>query len=375
MLTFGAYRKLVCASTLLTVLGYILQFVGLRAVEWPILVSHLCLALVQVVLRAVARRGLALDPPAVELQDTQELASFCLAVAKPTAGADGRSASFVSYIGKLRTWSPKVDSRWELATGELSGLECTPPSHQGRSVITSFPTIEMLAPKSRTRSLIKRRPGGAQHGQEPRLARELTEVKLFMQIAHQHPHLVPPEVTVLGERLENAVKGVIDWLRSPGSDGMGWKDGAIFDLLDPSAAANVPVTWEVSFMRRYGRSSSFCAPQELSLVGFPVGSVDFSSLNATLCFWLHTLAARYGSIGGRFNQEGFYGEQKFCRVMGMKRSHNRCGQMLQDWTGRRMYVKEVKPAQNKLETGAVRRRDLPLSRSISFGMHLAHSIR
>ena len=38
-------------------------------------------------------------------------------------------------------------------------------------------------------------------------------------------------------------------------------------------------------------------------------------------------------------------------------------------------MKEVKPAQNKLETGAVRRRDLPLSRSISFGMHLAHSIR
>ena len=103
MLTLCGYRNLVCASTLLTVIGYILQFVGLRALEWPVVVSHAGAALVQVVLRAAARRGLALDTPAVGLQDTQELASFCLAIAQTAAYVGNRPASFVSYIGKLRT--------------------------------------------------------------------------------------------------------------------------------------------------------------------------------------------------------------------------------------------------------------------------------
>ena len=356
-----------CASTLLTVIEYILQFVGLRALEWPVVVSHLGAALLQVVLRAVARRGLALDPPAVGLQDTQELASFCLAIAQTTAGFGNRPASFVSYIGKLRTWSPKVDSRWEFVTGELLGLEHTP--HRGCRVIDSFPCIRPLLRKSPVRSSIKRRPGGAHPEQETRLARDLPEVNLFLQVASQHPGLIPPEMTAMGHRLANAVMGVIDWLGSRERDDIGWKDGPIFDLLDTSETASV--TWEVTLIRRCGRSGNFADMEALYPVEFPLRCVDSSSLNATLCFWLHTLAARHSSMGTRFNQEDFYKEQEFCRVMALKRPYDQCGRrMLQGWTGRRMYEKNLeRHPEPKLEMSPVQLRDTPLG-SISFGMHL-----
>ena len=351
MLTLCGYRNLVCASTLLTVIGYILQFVGLRALEWPVVVSHAGAALVQVVLRAAARRGLALDTPAVGLQDTQELASFCLAIAQTAAYVGNRPASFVSYIGKLRTWSPKVDSRWEFVTSELRGLEHTP--HRGCRVIDSFPCVKSLTLKSPVQSSIKRRPGGAHPEQETRLARDLPEVELFMQVASQHPGLIPPEVTAMGHRLANAVMGVIDWLGSPERDDIGWKDGPIFDLLDTSETASV--TWEVTLIRPRGRSGNFADGEALSPIEFAVRCVDSSSLSATLCFWLHTLAARHGSTGTRFNQEDFYKEQEFCRVMAMKRPYDQCGRrILQGWTGRRMYEKNLETARTaKLEMGPV----------------------
>ena len=274
-----------CAFTLLAVIGYILRFVGIRALAWPAVVSHLGLVLFQVVLRAIARRGLAPDPPTVRLQDTQELASFCLAITQTASDVGSRIVPFAQRIGFLRTWSPKLDSQWELVTGELPAEEPTP--HWERRVIESIPSTGVLPLKSkRTQSSIKRRLGDAQPGQETRnLVCDLPEVKLLIQVARRHPNLIPPEVTAMGCRLANAVKGVIDVLRSPTGDDIGWKDRPIFDPLDPPEAARV--TWEVTLIRCGGRSGNISDSQEPPLVEFPLRSVDSSSLNATLCFWLH----------------------------------------------------------------------------------------
>ncbi|KAI8649387.1 hypothetical protein NCS56_01486800 [Fusarium sp. Ph1] len=74
------YRLLVTISTSLAIVGYIVQFVGLRALHWSATIAQLGITLIMTAIRAWTRRGLASDPDWYPLIKDCELASLALII-------------------------------------------------------------------------------------------------------------------------------------------------------------------------------------------------------------------------------------------------------------------------------------------------------
>ncbi|UPK99936.1 hypothetical protein LCI18_010871 [Fusarium solani-melongenae] len=72
------YRSLVTISTSLAIVGYIIQFVGLRALHWSATIAQLGITLIMTAIRAWVRRGLASDPTNGGPRASQSRASHAL---------------------------------------------------------------------------------------------------------------------------------------------------------------------------------------------------------------------------------------------------------------------------------------------------------
>ncbi|KAI8712066.1 hypothetical protein NCS52_01471900 [Fusarium sp. LHS14.1] len=81
------YRLLVTFSTFLAIVGYIIQFVGLRALHWSATIAQLGITLVMTAIRAWVRRGLASDPDWYPLMEGHELANLALVMHSDIANA------------------------------------------------------------------------------------------------------------------------------------------------------------------------------------------------------------------------------------------------------------------------------------------------
>jgi cadmium resistance protein CadD (predicted permease) len=62
----------------MAVLGFIVQFVGLRALHWSATIIQLGVTLLMTAVRAWVRRGLASDPSVIQILDGHEKAWFAL---------------------------------------------------------------------------------------------------------------------------------------------------------------------------------------------------------------------------------------------------------------------------------------------------------
>ncbi|KAJ3459808.1 hypothetical protein MRS44_015881 [Fusarium solani] len=74
------YRLFVTISTSLAILGYIVQFIGLRALHWSVTIAQLGITLLMTAVRSWARRGLASNPDWYPLIKDFELASLSLVI-------------------------------------------------------------------------------------------------------------------------------------------------------------------------------------------------------------------------------------------------------------------------------------------------------
>jgi hypothetical protein len=70
--------RMAAAATLAAVLGFVIQFVGLRALHWSATIYQLGVMLIMTVVRSLVRRGLAADPIFYPLIDGHELAWLTL---------------------------------------------------------------------------------------------------------------------------------------------------------------------------------------------------------------------------------------------------------------------------------------------------------
>ncbi|KAK4196235.1 hypothetical protein QBC40DRAFT_314022 [Triangularia verruculosa] len=72
------FSVLAAASTITALVGFVIQFVGLRALHWSATILQLGITLVMTGVRAWARRGLAFDPVTVRILDGHERAWLAL---------------------------------------------------------------------------------------------------------------------------------------------------------------------------------------------------------------------------------------------------------------------------------------------------------
>ncbi|KAL6415877.1 hypothetical protein AUP68_00083 [Ilyonectria robusta] len=75
------YSSLAAISTSVAVVGFVVQFVGLRALHWSATILQLGVTLIMTGVRAWARRGLASDPETMPVMEKHELAWLTLHIA------------------------------------------------------------------------------------------------------------------------------------------------------------------------------------------------------------------------------------------------------------------------------------------------------
>jgi hypothetical protein len=74
--------RVAAAATLISVMGFVVQFVGLRALHWSATVYQLGVMVIMTAIRSLVRRGLAVDPIFYPVLDGHEIAWLTLYVIK-----------------------------------------------------------------------------------------------------------------------------------------------------------------------------------------------------------------------------------------------------------------------------------------------------
>jgi hypothetical protein len=92
-------------ATLATVVGFVAQFVGLRALHWSATIYQLGVMLIMTIARSVVRRGLAEDPVVYSLLDGHELAWLTLYVLR----TDERGWKNVKTLNTTRPLETTID--------------------------------------------------------------------------------------------------------------------------------------------------------------------------------------------------------------------------------------------------------------------------
>ncbi|KAH7084761.1 hypothetical protein BKA63DRAFT_2219 [Paraphoma chrysanthemicola] len=80
-----SYSRMAATATLTAVVGFVIQFVGLRALHWSATVYQLGIMLMLTIVRSLVRRGLAVDPFFYPLLDGFELAWLSLYILRRDA--------------------------------------------------------------------------------------------------------------------------------------------------------------------------------------------------------------------------------------------------------------------------------------------------
>jgi hypothetical protein len=112
-------RKYVIASVLAALIGFGVQFVGIRALHFSVSLIQFGLTVFMTILRLVARRGLSLRTRTLGVVDSLELASLCLALQHGKQHLPRESGRLAQRIEAWKTWSPDTHCGWELATGRV----------------------------------------------------------------------------------------------------------------------------------------------------------------------------------------------------------------------------------------------------------------
>jgi hypothetical protein len=103
MLTYRTNSIMTAMATSTAVVGFVLQFVGLRALHWSATICQLGIMLLLTIIRSFVRRGLAENPDFYPLLDGHELAWLTLyIVGEDKAGAPKRGRSMNSILRKIR---------------------------------------------------------------------------------------------------------------------------------------------------------------------------------------------------------------------------------------------------------------------------------
>nr|XP_036582241.1 ankyrin repeat protein [Colletotrichum truncatum]KAF6790901.1 ankyrin repeat protein [Colletotrichum truncatum] len=90
-----SYRNLVTVSTIITLAGYVVQFVGLRALHWSATIIQLSITVILAAIRAWVRRSLASDPMNSSAVPGYELAWLTLYVVSDRRKTTGTSKSAI----------------------------------------------------------------------------------------------------------------------------------------------------------------------------------------------------------------------------------------------------------------------------------------
>lgn len=103
-------RLIATLSTSLAITGYIIQFIGLRALHWSATIVQLGITLITTAIRAWVRRGLASDPHWYPLLEGHEVASLALLI-HSHSGESSKGPRSPNWIKRLLTDTRNVPPR------------------------------------------------------------------------------------------------------------------------------------------------------------------------------------------------------------------------------------------------------------------------
>lgn len=112
----GYLSFLAAASTFITIIGYIIQFVGLRALHWSATIIQLGVTLAMTCCRAWVRRGLASQPTCVPLEDTHEAECLTLLLVGDEYSDQTKEWNSEPNTPQIRSWElQNLDSsfKWQ----------------------------------------------------------------------------------------------------------------------------------------------------------------------------------------------------------------------------------------------------------------------
>lgn len=260
------YTLVTLCSTIIALIGYICQFVGLRAMHWSVALIQLAATLTMTCARAFLRRGLAKQP-----------------ICQPLPM--GTDAAGLAYVFS------KV-SAWELVTGT---------SRTNERTLATFSEIEPIDPQFNTPCLFNALG---------KRAADLNPSDHLIMTARSIGQSVPTErpTNLLAQQLVNAIQAIMKIYSQRREESI--LDGEAFDCnehcweLRPLLRMNegedtCPLikTFLCSSLvaRKFGRSEA--AQKDSALMADP------ETISAVLSLWLAVLARRYPSSGAHDQSE------------------------------------------------------------------------
>ncbi|KAF2199544.1 hypothetical protein GQ43DRAFT_112995 [Delitschia confertaspora ATCC 74209] len=132
--------------SLLTVAGFICQFVGLRGLHWSATILQLGVTLIMTAARSWVRRGLAVNPPCIELTPGNELIWASILLSQgilPINGGQKDVSGLLAHTttSDLKTTSALVRSQiWEFMTGgfhkNYPGFDLHDPEQENKPLVS-----------------------------------------------------------------------------------------------------------------------------------------------------------------------------------------------------------------------------------------------
>jgi hypothetical protein len=364
-----ANRIIIIISVFAAFFGFVVQFLGVRALHFSVSLIQFGLVFFMTILRLVARRGLFRRTQTLEVVDSLELASLCLALehAKPLLPRE--SGRLARRIEAWKTWSPDTHCGWELATGRVE----LPRSAAEDSTFADTIHIRHQLPPlvmERLQSTTRPRANDA----------TLDEIKSFTHISDQDPALVTPEVEEAVSRLTTGIESVAKFMASSPHEVTLKHEPMFKEPGDGFNGRTSFVTWKVPMIRDVDSAADLGHTQTVDL---PLESCEFthsasSTLQALLSFCLHTSATRLEEGPQKLRQNGFYAPRNFYRVLGVYRPlrlYSGYGKsVFEGWIGRRAVLADVgKRAPGGDEGNQPKdnpRKDNPRKNTQCFGLHL-----
>lgn len=274
------YTLVTLCSTIIALIGYICQFIGLRAMHWSVALIQLAATLTMTCARAFLRRGLANQPICQPLPMGTEAAGLAYVFSKVSA--------------------------WELVTGI---------SRTNEPTLATFSDFEPIDPQFNTPCLFNA---------SGKRAADLNPSVHLIMTARSIGQSVPTEgpTNLLAQQLVNAIQAIMKIYSQRREESI--LDGEAFDCnehcweLRPSLRMNegedtCPLikTFLCSSLvaRKLGRSEA--AQKDSALMADP------ETISAVLSLWLAVLARRYPSSGAH-DQSGIQSarQSQYFRIIG-----------------------------------------------------------
>lgn len=337
------YSVLAATAAATTVLGFIVQFVGLRALHWSATITQLGVTVLMTGVRAYVRRGLATNPICQDMLEGHETACLALRLLQHNASGEG-------------TWNPTLHlhPQWEVQTlHDLSGrsLELDrsnlPPADPINSALLL--RVKALFPDSEFTT-----PLGVGHSLPLDGAHELLDDEAAE--LHESIHKLMPQhdcAVDLAEKLAKAIERLTATFANLPE--IQWADSwAPFE--SHLYRWDIPVTVRFYPKDRTTTAARFVVKQgpapDTSAVGpRPWVLQHRSRLHSVLALWLYTLEKRLKAVAildstpgiARFSNARHYlaafrhrnDEQYYLRVVASGERVN--STMLQGWLGKHIY--------------------------------------